>query len=334
MTDVEHRTVGADDDGVRLDRWFKRHFPAIPHGALEKLLRTGQIRVDGARAKANARLAIGQAIRIPPLGQLSRIPAKAAGAPDPLMERESKELDKLVIFENSDLVILNKPPGLAVQGGTGTHRHLDRMIAARTAITGERWRLVHRLDKDTSGVLVLARTASSAASLAKAFKERETEKLYWALTAGVPKERRGRVDIALVKRADFARGGREAMFAAEEHDDDAQRAVTDYAVVDHAGPVCFIALRPVTGRTHQLRAHMAALGTPILGDFKYGEEAAMMSGGALPRGLMLHARRLTLPQAKGKPISVTAELPGPMAEAFKLLGFDAKDRSDPFAEPR
>jgi 23S rRNA pseudouridine955/2504/2580 synthase len=205
------------------------------------------------------------------------------------------------------------------------------MIAARTRVTGERWRLVHRLDKDTSGVLVLAKSASSASNLTKLFKERETEKLYWALTAGVPAQRQGRIDIALVKRADLARGGREAMALTDEEDGDGQRAVTDYTVLDNAGPVGFVVLRPVTGRTHQLRVHLAALGTPILGDFKYGGETLAMSGGALPQGLMLHARRLTLPQAKGKPVSVTAELPPAMAEAFSLLGFDSKDRSDPFA---
>ena len=329
MSAVEHRTVGADDDGVRLDRWFKRHFPAISHGTVEKLLRTGQVRVDGARAKANLRLAEGQEIRIPPLG--TEATSSKPAAPTLLDRRESKELQKFVIHENSDFLVINKPPGLAVQGGTGTVRHLDRMLAAHAKVTGERLRLVHRLDKDTSGVILLARTASSAAELTRAFRERNTEKLYWALTAGVPKQERGRIDLALVKRADLARGGREAMVAAEFDDPEAQRAVTDYVVMDRAGPIAWVALRPVTGRTHQLRAHMAALGTPILGDFKYGEERMEMSGGALPRGLMLHARRLSLP-AKTGPVSVTAALPKPMEEAFKLLGFDMKDRSDPFAE--
>jgi 23S rRNA pseudouridine955/2504/2580 synthase len=205
------------------------------------------------------------------------------------------------------------------------------MIASHAKVTGERLRLVHRLDRDTSGVILLARTATSASNLAALFKARETEKLYWALTAGVPKPDRGRIDLALAKRAISARGGREAMVVADLEEEDAQRAVTDYVVMDQAGPVGFVALRPITGRTHQLRAHMAALGTPILGDFKYGEERMEMSGGALPRGLMLHARRLTLP-GKGRPLSITAELPKPMAEAFKLLGFDTKDRSDPFDE--
>jgi 23S rRNA pseudouridine955/2504/2580 synthase len=329
MSAVEKRTVAADDDGVRLDRWFKRHFPAVPHGALEKLLRTGQVRVDGARAKANLRLVQGQEIRIPPL---ARTEAPREAGPGLLEQRESKELQQLVIHETPELLVLNKPPGLAVQGGTGTVRHLDRMIAAHARVTGERLRLVHRLDRDTSGAILLARTATSAATLAGTFKARETEKLYWALTAGVPRPERGRIDLALAKRAVSARGGREAMVVADlEEDGDAQRAVTDYAVMDRAGPIAWVALRPITGRTHQLRAHMAALGTPILGDFKYGEERMEMSGGALPRGLMLHARRLTVP-GKGAPLSVTAPLPKPMEEAFALLGFNAKDRSDPFAE--
>lgn len=329
MSGVARRRVGADDDGVRLDRWFKRHFPSVPHGALEKLLRTGQVRVDGARAKANLRLAEGQEIRVPPL---IKSDAPKPAAPTILDRHESKDLQRLVIYETPEVLVVNKPPGLAVQGGTGTTRHLDRMLRAHAKVTGERLRLVHRLDKDTSGALLLARSAISAAVLTQAFKARETEKLYWALTAGAPKPERGRIDLALAKRAVTARGGREAMVIADlEVDQNAQRAVTDYAVIDRAGPVAFVALRPVTGRTHQLRAHMAAIGTPILGDFKYGAERMELSGGALPQGLMLHARRLTLP-GKSAPLAVLAEVPKAMAEAFALLGFDAKDRSDPFGE--
>lgn len=326
MSGVEYRTVSVDDDGVRLDRWFKRHFPDIPHGALEKLLRTGQVRVDGGRAKSNARLVHGQAVRIPPLASTEKhAPARSTERDG----RDKNELERLILFEDSELVVINKPPGLAVQGGSGTFRHLDRLIEARAALTGERWRLVHRLDKDTSGILLLAKTATSASVLTKLFRARETEKLYWALTGGVPKPRQGRIDLALAKRASSARGGREAMMAAERSDPDAQRAVSDYAVLGQAGPVAFVALRPVTGRTHQLRAHMAALGTPIMGDFKYGPERMDMSGGALPAGLMLHARQLTLP-GRHAARSFTAPLPAAMKDAFKLLGFDPEERTNPF----
>ena len=333
MSGVEHREVAADDAGIRLDRWFKRHFPVVSHIQLEKLLRTGQVRVDGGRVKANARLEAGQLIRIPPL------PAAAPGAERPRRRDEiadarlSKELQGLVIYQNDAFVALNKPAGLAVQGGSGTTHHLDLMIEAHEAVTGERWRLVHRLDRDTSGLLLLARTPGNAAALAELFRHRAVEKRYWALTTGVPKVQSGRIDKALAKRVQSARQGREAMTVADPEDDDAQRAITDYVVMGYAGPIGWVALRPLTGRTHQLRAHMGALGTPIVGDRKYGGEEAQI-GGVMPAGLMLHARMLTLPpKAPGvgaKPLTLTAPLSGAMKDAFKLLGFDGRNDTDPF----
>lgn len=329
MTAVAQREVASDEAGIRLDRWFKRHFPALPHGQLERLLRTGQIRVDGGRAKAGHRLAAGQIIRVPPLAPHPGAAGAASRVPSELDRRDSKTLQSLVLAREDDLVVINKPAGLAVQGGTRTTAHVDRLIDAHEAVTGERLKLVHRLDRDTSGLLVLARGPAAAAALTAAFRARETRKLYWALTAGLPRPERGRIDLALAKRADSARQGREAMRAVEAESPDAQRAITDYTVLGHAGRIAWVALRPVTGRTHQLRAHMAALGTPILGDRKYGGEAALI-GGALPEGLMLHARSLVLPGPSGRPRRYVAP-PGPaLAEALRLLGFDATGDEDPF----
>ncbi len=330
MTEVRHARVEPDDDGIRLDRWFKRHFPALSHGQLEKLLRTGQIRLDGARAKANARLASGQELRIPPGARAA--PETHGVKPAPKLTHEDKVfLQSMILMETSSFVVLNKPPGLAVQGGSGTSRHLDGLLTVLGAETGERWRLVHRLDRDTSGALLLAKSASSAAKLAHEFKARRTEKIYWALTAGVPKPHQGRIDLALAKRGVEARHGREAMAAADEEDEDGQRAITDFMVLGDAKRVAFVAARPVTGRTHQIRAHLAAIGTPILGDFKYGGEKAA-PGGAIPSGLMLHARSLTFTDPEGRRQTVRAPAAPALREALDLFGFDAPKEPLPFPD--
>lgn len=333
MTGVEHREVAPDDVGLRLDRWFKRHFPAVSHVQLEKLLRTGQVRIDGGRVKASARLEAGQQIRVPPLRAAEGRSQAAQGRDREHDQRLSKDLQGMVFFEEKTFLAINKPAGLAVQGGTGTTHHLDRLLAAHAAVHGEQLRLVHRLDRDTSGVMLLARSANAAAALAELFRHRDVSKLYWALTAGIPAQPRGRIDKALAKRADAARGGREAMAIADADDDDSQRAVTDYAVMGHAGPIGWLALRPVTGRTHQLRAHLASINAPIVGDRKYGGEASGI-GGAIPAGLMLHARSITLPagfgERRNKPLILTAPAGGAMKEACGLLGFDVRNDTDPF----
>ena len=326
---VRHVQVADEDDGIRLDRWFKRHLPALTHGQLEKLLRTGQVRLDGARAKSNARISSGQEIRLPPGAQTA---PERREAPVPVLSRDDKKfLQSLILAETKTFVALSKPAGLAVQGGSGTRRHLDGLLKALGEETGERWRLVHRLDRDTSGVLLLAKSADYAAKLAETFRARETDKVYWALTAGVPSPRQGRIDLALVKRANPARHGREAMAAAEDDDPEAQRAITDFMVLDDAKRIAFVAARPVTGRTHQIRAHLAALGTPILGDFKYGGERAH-PGGAIPAGLMLHARSLTFRDPEGRRRQVTAPPPRAFAEALTLFGFEAPAEPLPFPD--
>jgi 23S rRNA pseudouridine955/2504/2580 synthase len=323
MSGVETIPVAADDGEIRLDRWFKRHYPALGHGRLEKLLRTGQVRIDGHRAKAGDRVAPGQLIRVPPLGDLSAPPPRPGPA---LRPHDIAMLQNAVLHIDDDLIVIDKPPGLAVQGGTNTERHLDAMLDA-LRYGQERPRLVHRLDRDTSGVLVLARSAAVAAKLGKAFRDKTTHKIYWAAVAGLPKPRRGRIDQPLAKLPGPA-GERVA-----PDEKDGKRAVTWYRTVAHAGDkLAWLALQPITGRTHQLRAHCVTLGTPVLGDGKYGGAAAHPTGVPNARLLHLHARALALPHPGGGRLVVTAPLPPHMQETWAFFGFDESDEADPFAE--
>lgn len=332
MPGVQTRNVKADEADQRLDRWFKRHFPDLKHGRLEKLLRTGQIRVDGKRAQASHRLEPGQVIRIPPIDPTGAAPAPAG--PRPVSAADAEKLRKSVLHMDEMVIVIDKPSGLAVQGGTGTSKHLDGMLDALKFDAEERPRLVHRLDRDTSGVLVLARTGRAAALLADAFRQKTTRKIYWAIVAGRPKIAQGRIDAALAKR--LGRQG-ERVMAVDQDDEDARRAVTLYTTVDTAGPkASWLALWPVTGRTHQLRAHCALIETPILGDGKYGEFGQSFGEGAAKR-LHLHARSIEVPHPMGGALKVTAPLSKELRQTWQLLGFDP-DRpglDDPFedAEP-
>lgn len=319
------RTVSADDADVRLDRWFKRHYPHITHGHLEKLLRTGQVRVDGHRAKAGTRLEAGQSVRIPPLPETSG-PVAAPAAPR-MDKRDAEDLKARILYRDDDVLVIDKPAGLAVQGGTGMTKHLDGMLDALRLGAAERPRLVHRLDKDTSGVLLLARTGVAASRLAAAFRGKDIRKYYWAITVGVPKPFQGKIDLALAKQT-TARGERVAADA-----EDGVRAVSFYSVVDNAHrQAAWVALWPRTGRTHQLRVHMAAIGTPILGDGKYGGQQAFLDGADLPRRLHLHARRVVVPHPRGRGvIDVTAPLPAHMKTTWGYFGFDTDDDGDPFS---
>jgi 23S rRNA pseudouridine955/2504/2580 synthase len=324
MTSVQTLTVAEDEADIRLDRWFKRHFPQLSHGRLEKLLRTGQVRVDGGRCKANDRLVGGQEIRVPPLPDE---PDPAPRTDRPVDATLAAELRKRVLYRDDLVIAIDKPAGLAVQGGSGQTRHLDGALDELRFGSEERPRLVHRLDKDTSGVLILARTAAAAAALSEAFRHRSTRKLYWALSVGVPEPSEGKIDKPLAKIA-AEHGERVAM-----DEEDGKRAITRYATLDTAGRrAAWLALMPLTGRTHQLRVHLSMIGTPILGDRKYGGEAAYLHG-AVNKKLHLHARRLKLPDPKGRGwIDVTAPLPPHMLETWGLLGLDPADRRDPFAE--
>ncbi|MFQ5984196.1 MAG: RluA family pseudouridine synthase, partial [Alphaproteobacteria bacterium] len=300
---VEAREVAPEEANLRLDRWFRRHFPGLSHAHLQRLLRTGQIRVDGARAKAGLRLVPGQRVRIPPLGDLGPQAERTTRAVK-LSRAEVRRLRESVLYRDEGVVAINKPPGLAVQGGTGTRRHLDQMLDALRFEAPERPRLVHRLDKDTSGVLVLARGQPAAAALAKAFRRREVKKVYWALVVGRPPKVEGRVDLKLTKRP--GRGGERVAPDSRA----GRRAVTLYRVVRAAGRrATWLALLPLTGRTHQLRAHCAALGTPIIGDGKYGGRGAFLQGEGVSSRLHLHAREVELPHPRGGRLHVTAPLP-------------------------
>jgi 23S rRNA pseudouridine955/2504/2580 synthase len=330
MTQVVQRTIKTDEDGIRLDRWFTRHFPQLTHGALEKLLRTGQVRVNGARIKANHRVVKGDVVRVPPL--------PAAKAPDPDQEKKIPKVTAkdrafilgLVLYRDNDVIILNKPAGLAVQGGTKTERHIDGLLPGLVKDGEERPRLVHRLDRDTSGVLVIAANVRAAASLAQAFRARDTRKTYWALVYGLPLPRSGKIDGALIKRT--ATDGREKMrvaFEDEGEEEGLKAAVTMYDTLETATTMAWLTLMPLTGRTHQLRAHCAAIGSPIVGDGKYGG-APSRSHGEIPNKLMLHARSLRIRHPKGNWLEVTAPLPPHMAKVWAMFGFDPNDKRDPF----
>ncbi len=306
--------VSSSEADIRLDRWFKRRIPDLAHGHLEKLLRTGQVRVDGARVKSGQRLTPGQKILVPPLLNAGPPPTRPK---IPVSDADTEDLRDRVLYRDADVIALNKPPGLAVQGGTKTHRHLDGMLDALRFDSDERPRLVHRLDKDTSGVLLLARTLLAASALTRAFRDRSARKTYWGLTVGVPSPATGTVNLSLKKGGG---AGKEKMQPGAE----GKPAVTRYAVADQAlRKAAWVVLTPQTGRTHQLRAHMAALGTPIAGDRKYGGADAVLSG--LPPALQLHARRLDLPAPSGGRIQVEAPLPDHMAESWRFLGFDPDD---------
>ena len=326
MPHVETHNVTAEEDGMRLDRWFRTHYATLPHSRLEKLLRTGQVRVDGGRVKASTRLAEGQSVRVPPLPD--------AAPSTPLKPRISKAdlafLESITLYEDDDLLILNKPTGLAVQGGTKTVRHVDRLLEGLGDGPETRPRLVHRLDRDTSGVLVVAKRRSVAAKLGRAFQTRSVRKIYWAIVKGVPKPPQGKVEAALVKAA--GPDGDRVRKARPGEQDKAQSAVTYYAVVDRAGQeVSFLSLKPVTGRQHQLRAHMAILGHPILGDEKYGGAEDMPEG--IPNRLHLHARRISFPHPSGEGVvDVTAPLPPDLKDSFAAFGFSEGRSADQFED--
>jgi 23S rRNA pseudouridine955/2504/2580 synthase len=320
------RTVTEDEADIRLDRWVRRHFPGTQQSLIQKLCRTGQIRVDGAKADTSTRLAAGQSVKIPPMD------APAAPRPPPRIDPyDAKDLQNAIIYRDEHIIALNKPYGLPVQGGPGITRHLDAMLDALRFGSEHRPRLVHRLDRDTTGVLLLARTPGTAARLAALFRGRDIEKTYWAVVAGRPVPVEGRIDLPL-KRVGGARGERTA--PADRDDPDATRAVTDYRTLDHAArKLAWLELKPLTGRTHQLRVHCVAIRAPILGDEKYEEPDQNMAFAALVEGLSsdlhLHARRLDLPHPAGGTLTVEADLPPHMRATFKTLGFQAPPAKPP-----
>ena len=324
---VTTRAVSDDEADIRLDRWFRRHFPALTQAVIQKWCRTGQVRVDGRRAGADSRLAAGQMVRIPPL---PRPPEPAPPAPDPQLARE---VERLLLYRDERMIVLNKPSGLPSQGGPGIRHHLDMMLDGLREGGQDRPRLVHRLDRDTSGVIVVARTPGVAARLAASFRSRAVDKFYWAVVVGRPVPVEGRIEADLVK-VDGFRGERAAV--AGEYDTDVASSITDFRTLDHAGrKLAWLELRPLTGRTHQLRVHCASIGAPILGDATYGVEkegrnSAIVDG--LGERLHLHARRIELPHPDGGTLAVEAELPPHIQATFKTLGFEAPPPDAPRRE--
>lgn len=327
MREVRNITVDPAEGGVRLDRWFRRRWPHLTQGQLHKLIRSGQVRVDGARAKPDTRLDGGESIRVPPLPDA---PEKGEGGRAALHPRDVAFVRGLVIYEDEEVLVLNKPSGLAVQGGTKTKNHIDRLLGAWGEGL-ERPRLVHRLDRDTSGVLVLGKTPQAAARLSGAFARRKAQKTYWALVMGNPKPAEGVLELPLVKKGV---GDREMVLPAEKGDPHADPAETEFVTLSRAGPrVAWMALRPHTGRTHQLRAHMKAMGHPILGDPKYGDAASSELSGGLK--LQLHARRLTLPHPSSGMLILEAPISPEMKAGFARFGFDEQEADpEPFGRRR
>ena len=324
-------TVTDKEEGTRLDRWIKRRVP-VTQGQVEKWLRTGQIRVDGGRAKANMRLESGMTVRLPILdGEAPRQRDPAANA----SQKDRDFLKELILYEDDEMIAFNKPAGLAVQGGSGQGRHIDGMLPALSE--GEhRPVLVHRLDKDTSGVLLVAKYPAAAARLGELFRSRDMDKVYWAITVGVPNPPFGQIRCWMVKGVpdDNEESGwrpvnpnikrrdadRERMIRSRQGIEGAKHSITDYAVISTAGQkAAWVALKPSTGRMHQLRFHMLEMDTSILGDFKYKSRREVPNG--LAPGLHLHARALIIPREHGKPLSIVAPLSPHMKETFETLGF-------------
>ncbi len=345
---VQTLTVTEDEDQMRLDRWFKRRLPMLSLSHLNKIVRTGQVRIDGKRAETSTRLTAGAQVRVPPV--------QTDGLAKPAIKREPNDADArtirdMILFEDKHVMVLNKPWGLAVQGGSGTTRHIDGMLMSMAASNGDRPLLVHRIDRDTSGVLLVAKSRKIAADLGELFRSRQARKIYWAVVEGVPKPMQGRISLFLAKGAGMGddRSGKkpgerrdpEKMRVAKHGEEDAQHSITYYTTVDKVSPrLAWLSMKPITGRTHQLRAHAEAIGNPIIGDPKYGvgdeknprrTDPLRAIPAQVERKLHLLARRLVLPHPKGGMIDVVAPLPLHMQKTFELFGFDAKQR-DPIED--
>ncbi len=326
-TGVQTLEVTADEAGMRIDRFLSARFPQLPFTRIQSLVRKGELRVNGKRAKAADRVEPGASVRVPPLSLEARPPAPNS----PRAEGDLAFLRSLILYEDQDMMVLNKPFGLAVQGGSGTTRHVDGLLEAMRDKDGQKPRLVHRLDKDTAGCLIIAKTRLAAATLAKTFRSRAARKIYWALAVGVPKVRQGRISTYLAKEEIGDADAR--MRVAKHGDEGASHALTYYALVDQAGQkLAWLSLKPVTGRTHQLRAHAAHIGHPLVGDPKYFDIENWELPGGIQNRLHLLARRIVIPHPRtAKPVDVTAPLPPHMVQSWNLLGFDAS-RYDPIVE--
>ncbi|MBZ0128850.1 MAG: RluA family pseudouridine synthase [Rhodobacteraceae bacterium] len=337
MSGAYTRTVGADEADQRLDRWFRKHFPQLSQVQIEKMCRKGEIRVDGGRVKGASRVGPGAMIRIPPLPEPGERPAPVAKSK--ISDADTAMIQSCVIYRDDHIIALNKPPGLASQGGSGQLRHVDGLADALKFGLAERPRLVHRLDKDTSGVMLLARTGRAATALTKAFRARSSRKIYWAAVAGCPHPKMGTIRFGLVKSPSHGpNGAGEKMICIHPDDvattEGAKHATTDYSVLEDVGKrAAWVALVPITGRTHQLRAHMAEIGHPVVGDGKYGTNRqtnegdgwGAQLGGDISRKLHLHARSLTFEHPiTGKRLHISADLPDHMASTWETFNWQVK----------
>ncbi len=318
------RTIAADEAGMRLDRWFKLHYAGLAFGQLQKLLRSGQIRLNGGRVKSDTRIATGQIVRIPPM--LHRMDNDKAPGPGRHLtantirdQHDADVLAAMTLYEDDKVFVFNKPAGLAVQGGSGLNRHVDKMLESMRNKKGEKPRLVHRLDRDTSGVLVVARTRGAAADLTKSFRRRDTQKTYWAVVKGVPRKKQGGISEYLV-REHTPEGDR--MRIAKHGERGADHSQSSYRVIENSGQnLCWLELQPITGRTHQLRVHTSHIGHPIIGDNKYFNIENWKIPGGIQNRLHLHARNIVIPHPSGGVLNITAPLPQHMLQTFNLLGF-------------
>lgn len=321
-SEVRQFTIQKDDAGARLDRWFKRHLPQVGFATVSRWARTGQIRLDGKRADVDTRLEAGQVLRVPPGGTTPA--SKGPRKRKPLTEEQIALAESMVLEKDRAAIVLNKPPGLATQGGSGTYEHVDGLLDAYVGEDEPRPRLVHRLDKDTSGVLLIARTPGSAAFFSKRFSGRSARKIYWALVMGVPDVKDGLIELPLAKQP--GTGGEKMMV---DESGEGQAARSRYRVISRAGNrAAWVELQPLTGRTHQLRVHMAAIGHPIVGDGKYGGQGAFLTG-TISRKMHLHARRLRIEHPEGDLIDVTAPLPDHFAASMVSLGFHEEEGDIP-----
>ena len=332
---VGSKTVDADEAGMRLDRWFKLHYSGLAFGQLQKLLRSGQIRINGGRVKSDTRIATGQTVRIPPM--LTRMDAENTQrsgqntgkhlTSNTIRDRHDVDvLRAMMLFEDDKVFVFNKPAGLAVQGGSGLNRHVDKMLESMRSKKGEKPRLVHRLDRDTSGVLVVAKTRGAAQALTKSFRHRNTKKTYWAIVKGVPRKKEGGISQYMVK--EHTPDG-DRMRIARHGERGADHSQSNYRVIEKSGTnLCWMELQPITGRTHQLRVHTTFLGHPIIGDSKYFNIENWALPGGIQNRLHLHARNIEIPHPEGGLINITAPLPQHMLQTFNLLGFSESDAGE------
>ncbi len=341
MSKVTFYNVSFEDQDQRLDRWLKRQFPTINQIKIEKWCRKGEIRINSGRVKPSKRLVLGEVVRVPPIENVERSVKHRVKV---FSESDVDMIKQTVIYEDCHLLVLNKPAGLAVQGGSGQKdRHVDALSEVFRHDSVEKPKLVHRLDKHTSGILLLAKDRKTAEIMTKSFRSKRVRKIYWALVAGIPKTDVGTVRLSLNKTK--LASGLEKMVSISATEEmnfpNSKRSITDYVVIEKVSQrATWLGLSPITGRTHQLRSHMAAIGCPIIGDTKYGTKEQANSGegwgaqigGMISRKLHLHARSITFEHPITKQeVFFEADLPTHMAKAWNIFNWNLKwAPRDPF----